>query len=365
MKSFVHDMRTARIIFGSGTSVQLGDELARIGARRAFLLSTPEQAHQAQGVASLGELLAGHFATATMHTPVEVTERALQKVLAAKADCLIAVGGGSTTGLGKALALRTGLPQIVVPTTYAGSEVTSLLGQTEDGVKTTLRDPAILPGTVIYDVDLTLTLPVAASITSALNAAAHAVEALYAPDRTPLTDAMAEAGLKAIGRSLKAVAADPLDRVARSDLLCGAWLCGTVLGATTMGLHHKLCHTLGGTLDLPHAETHSLILPHAIAYNEPGARKAIRAAGDALRLRSVARELHILASSLGVSMALSSFGVTDADLDQIADLAVRAPYPNPMPIERAAIRKLLGDALAGTPPQEPTLSAAEMERYGY
>src|SRR3546814_14588237 len=120
-----------------------------------------------------------------MHTPVDVTERALQEVVEARADCLITVGGGSTTGLGKALALRTGLPQIVVPTTYAGSEVTSLLGQTEDGVKTTLRDPAILPSTVIYDVELTLTLPVTASIPRALNAAAHAVEALYAPAATP------------------------------------------------------------------------------------------------------------------------------------------------------------------------------------
>lgn len=365
MKSFIHEMQTARIIFGTGTSTQLGDELARIDARRAFLLSTPEQADQAQGVAALGDALVGHFAGATMHTPVEVTERALQQVQAAKADCLIAVGGGSTTGLGKAIALRTGLPQIVVPTTYAGSEVTSLLGQTENGVKTTLRDPAILPRTVIYDVELTLTLPVASSITSALNAAAHAVEALYAPDRTPLTDAMAEAGLRAIGQSLRAVAVDPFDYEARSNLLCGAWLCGTLLSATTMGLHHKLCHTLGGALDLPHAETHSLILPYAIAYNEPGARAAVRTIGRAFGFRDVARELHELASDLGVSMALSSFDVTEADLDHVADLAVRSPYPNPVPIERAAIRKLLADSLMGMPPHKSSLSAAEMKRHDH
>jgi alcohol dehydrogenase class IV len=181
------------------------------------------------------------------------------------------VGGGSTTGLGKAIALATGLDQIVVPTTYAGSEMTPILGQTERGVKTTQRSPAILPEVVIYDVDLTLTLPPALTATSGLNAIAHAVEALYAQDRNPIVSLMAEEGIAALARSLPVLVDAASDLAARSDALYGAWLCGACLGAVGMALHHKLCHTLGGSFDLPHAETHAVVLPHAVAYNSAAA----------------------------------------------------------------------------------------------
>jgi alcohol dehydrogenase class IV len=218
IEPFVHDPLPTRVIFGAGMLAQLGPEVERVGARRALVLSTPGRAEaQANGiVASLGERSAGVFAGAVMHTPVKVTEEALRVVKERGADAVVAVGGGSTTGLGKAIALRTNLPQIVLPTTYAGSEMTPILGETRDGVKTTLRDPRVLPEVVIYDVDLTLGLPAHISAASGMNAIAHAVEALYARNRNPLISVVAEEGIAALARALPRITRDPRDREARS-----------------------------------------------------------------------------------------------------------------------------------------------------
>ena len=208
-----------------------------------------------------------------MHTPVAVSEEATARALDLGADCVVAVGGGSTTGLGKAIALRTDLPQIVVPTTYAGSEATPILGQTEGGRKTTLTSPKVLPEVILYDAELVRSLPVAMTVTSALNAMAHAAEGLYAQNRSPVVHADGAGRAARLPRCAAQVIAAPLDLKARGETLYGAWLCGTVLGQVGMALHHKLCHTLGGSFDLPHAETHAVILPHAIAYNAAAARE--------------------------------------------------------------------------------------------
>ncbi|EHL97534.1 alcohol dehydrogenase, iron-dependent, partial [Acetobacteraceae bacterium AT-5844] len=273
---FTYAPLPARVLFGAGRAAELPAELAALGARRAMVLSTPAQREMAAGIAApLGSAFGAAFSGAAMHTPVEVTERALDALREAGCDGLVAIGGGSTTGLAKALALRTGLPQVVIPTTYAGSEVTPILGQTEGGMKSTLRSPKVLPQVVIYDPDLTLSLPPSLSATSGLNAIAHAVEALYARDANPVVSLMAEEGIRALGAALPAILASPSDRVAREGALYGAWLCGTCLGAVGMALHHKLCHVLGGTFDLPHAETHAVILPHAAAYNAPAAPEAL------------------------------------------------------------------------------------------
>src|SRR5262245_41396051 len=256
MQPFSYTADPVRVIFGRGTIDRIGDEVKRLGKARALVLSTPQQAAQAHALANrLGPLAAGVFAEAAMHTPVEVTERALAVVAQVKADCTVALGGGSTTGLGKAIALRTDLPQIAVPTTYAGSEATAIIGETRDGLKVTQRTLKVLPEVIVYDVDLTMSLSPALTATSGMNAIAHAVEALYAQDRNPVTSLMAEEGIRALARALPAITADPRDAEARSDALYGAWLCGTCLNAVGMALHHKLCHTLGGSFDLPHAET--------------------------------------------------------------------------------------------------------------
>lgn len=352
MQPFVYQPLPARVIFGTGTLGQLGNEIERLGLKRVLVLATPAQRGEAERLAaSLGERAAGVFAAAAMHTPVEVTERAMAEVAALGSDGIVAVGGGSTIGLGKAIALRSDLPQIVVPTTYAGSEMTPILGETRDGIKTTQRSPKILPETVIYDVELTLSLPPQLSATSGINAIAHAVEALYAPDGNPIVSLMAEEGIAAMARALPVIMRDPSRREARSDALYGAWLCGTCLGAVGMALHHKLCHVLGGTFDLPHAEIHTVILPHAIAYNAASAPDAMKRIARALGADEAATGVHDLARRLGASRALRDLGMPESGIDQATDIATRNPYPNPRPIERGAIRQLIARAWAGEAPQ--------------
>jgi maleylacetate reductase len=262
----------------------------------------------------------------------------------------VAIGGGSTTGLGKAIALDSGLPILAIPTTYAGSEVSSIYGLTEGGVKKTGRDPRVLPRTVIYDPELTLTLPLAMTVTSALNAIAHAAEGLYAHDGNPVVALMAEEGIRACAAALPPLLADPRNLDARSDALYGAWLCGTVLGSVAMGLHHKLCHTLGGSFNLPHAETHAVILPHALAYNAARAPLAMARIARALGRPDAARGLFDLATALGAPTSLRQIGMPAEGLDRAADLAAMNPYPNPRPLEREALRAMLQRAFDGLPP---------------
>ena len=353
MQSFVYEALPARVVFGSGTVAQLRAEAERLGVRRILVLSTPGRGEaQARDVAALlGDLAVGIHAGAVMHTPVEATETALQVVRKLGADAVVAVGGGSTTGLGKAIALRTDLPQIVLPTTYAGSEMTPILGETKDGVKTTQRTPKVLPEVVIYDVDLTLGLPAAIAATSGMNAMAHAVEALYARDRNPVTSLMAEEGIRSLAQALPGIADDPQDRAARWDALYGAWLCGTCLGAVGMALHHKLCHVLGGTFDLPHAETHTIVLPHAVAYNASAAPEAMNRIARAIGAENAAQGLFELARRLGTKLALRDIGMPAKGIEQAAKAAMAAPYWNPRPLDEGALRDLLTRAWNGDPPQ--------------
>lgn len=351
MQSFTYVGAPSRVVFGSGTLSQVADEVRALGCSRALVLSTPQQADAGRDLAGLlGPLAAGLFTEAAMHTPVEITERAMKVVGDLGADCTVALGGGSTTGLGKAIALRTDLPQIVIPTTYAGSEATPILGETRDGVKTTQRSAKILPEVIVYDVDLTLTLPAGLSATSGMNAIAHAVEGLYTQDANPIVSLMAEEGIRALAAALPRIAKDPGDRDARSDALYGAWLCGVVLGSVGMALHHKLCHTLGGSFDLPHAETHTVVLPHAAAYNASAAPEAMARAARALGAPNAPQGLYDLAQRIGAPLALKDIGMPESGLDRAADLAVANPYWNPRPIDRASVRVLLDDAFFGRRP---------------
>lgn len=338
-------------MFAVGGLSRIGEEMDRLGARRALVLATPEQRADARRVAEiLGERHAGVFAEAAMHVPIETARAAVAEAKRLNADCAVTIGGGSTTGLGKAIALESSIPILAVPTTYAGSEVTPIYGLTEGGLKKTGRDPRVLPRTVIYDPQLTVSMPKQLTATSGMNAMAHAVEGLYAADANPITSLMAEEGIRALAVGLPRAVARPDDIEARADCLYGAWLCGTVLGAVGMALHHKLCHTLGGGFNLPHAETHTVVLPHAAAYNFSVAREAMARTQRALGAKDAASGLFDLAAGLGAPMTLDQIGMRASDLDRAADLAVAAPYPNPRPIERGAIRKLLDDAFYGRRP---------------
>jgi maleylacetate reductase len=353
VEAFEYIPLAGRVVFGTGTIARVAAEVEALGCRRAFILS---DLHHATGAALrvrdvLGNRAVGLSTEAAMHTPVEVTEKVLRDVVQAEADCLVSLGGGSTTGLGKALALRTDLPQVVIPTTYAGSEATPILGQTESGRRTTIRSAKVLPQTVIYDVDLTLDLPARLSVVSGLNAIAHAVEAIYAKDANPVTSMLAERGIKAMAQALARIVRDGRDTSARSDALFGAWVCGNCLGTVGMSLHHKLCHVLGGGFDLPHAETHAVILSHAVAYNAKAAADALDRVARVLGSGSAAGRLFDLASALGAPTSLREIGFDESMLDEAACIAVAAPYWNPRPIEASAIRALLDDALHGRRPQ--------------
>jgi maleylacetate reductase len=349
LNAFTFPGITTRVVFGRGTLASTGVELARLGHERALVLSTPAQESEALELAKqLGNLSAGVFAGATMHTPVEVTQTALAAYEDSGATAVVAIGGGSTTGLGKAIAVRTGADQVVIPTTYAGSEMTDILGETKDGEKTTRRDPAIRPETVIYDVDLTLSLPARMTVTSALNAIAHAVEALYAPDRNPVIELMCASALVSFKEALPVLAKEPRNIDARTHMLYGAWLCSTALGHVSMALHHKICHTLGG-FGLDHADTHAVMIPHTAGFNGK-AVPALLAPVSAAFGGTPGAALHDFAQSLGAPLSLAQIGLAEEDLDRAADIATRNPYTNPRPFGREEIRQLLQEAWAGTRP---------------
>ncbi len=348
---FVYEGRPQRVLFGPGRRAEAPEVVRALGVGRALVLSTPEQKESAEHVAGiLGRLAVGHFFGATMHTPIEVTEQAIAIFDEHEADCVVAIGGGSTTGLAKAIALRTDAPQLIVPTTYAGSEVTPVLGETAEGEKQTIRSPKVVPDAVIYDVELTLSLPVQLSATSGMNAMAHAVEALYAKDRNPVVEMMAAEGLRAFASALPVVVSAPQDIEARTSAQYGAWLCGMCLASTSMALHHKLCHVLGGTFDLPHAETHAIILPHAVAYNAPAAPEAMKVIAAALGADDAAGGLYALAQSLNIPLALKEIGMPEDGIDHAVAMTIRDSYWNPLPLDVDAIRALLRHAYEGSAP---------------
>lgn len=351
-QSFVYQSHAARVIFGVGTLTEVANEVTRLGRGRVLVLSTPNQASEAQRVADLlGNLSTGVHAGAVMHVPVSVVEEALERVGSTNADCVVAIGGGSTTGLAKAIALKTELPYIAIPTSYAGSEMTPIYGLTDAGQKRTGRDLEVLPRAVIYDPELTVGLPAQLSVTSGINAIAHAAEGLYAADANPVMSLMAEEGIRSLASGIPKVMANPADLAARSQCLQGAWLCGTVLGSVGMALHHKLCHTLGGSFNLPHAETHTVVLPHALAYNASAAPEAMARIRRALQSEdSAPAAVYDLPARNGAPVSLRDIGMLESDLDKAADLAVANPYPNPRPLERGPIRALLQAAFDGERP---------------
>jgi maleylacetate reductase len=311
--------------------------------------------------ALLGDMIVGVDTRAAMHVPAPLAAAVGGDVARADADLVLALGGGSPIGVAKAIALAGGPPSVAVPTTYAGSEMTAIWGLTRDGAKQTGRDERVRPRAVLYDPVLTLGLPPRVAGPSALNAVAHCMEALYAADASPLVALAAADGLRALATSIPRVIRAPHDLDARTDALYGAWLAGLSLGACTMGLHHKLCHVLGGSFGLPHAETHAVVLPHAVAYNAAAATAAMQVAARALGVATqveaavaVPLALHALLADVadvtGAPRSLHELGLGEADLARAAAMACAAPYPNPRPLDVDAVHRLLGRAHAGLAP---------------
>lgn len=351
MLSFDYQALPGKVVFGVGALDRIADEVAALGATKALVLCTPEQRGQAEDVVHrLGDRAVGLYDRAAMHVPIETAQAGIERAREVGADCCVAVGGGSTIGLGKAIARESGLVIIAVPTTYAGSEMTPIWGLTEDGLKRTGRDLRVLPRTVIYDPVLTVSLPPEIAGPSGMNAIAHCVEALYSETANPVTSLIAEEGIRALGASLPRVIEQPDDLDARTRALYGAWLAGAALGAVGMAIHHKLCHALGGSFGLPHAEVHTVMIPHAAAYNRDAAPEAMQRVAGALGATDAPAALYDLAQRLGAKLALKDIGMRHEDLDRAAEIATTNPYFNPRPVTREGVRQVLEDAYHGRRP---------------
>ncbi|KAK9452826.1 hypothetical protein V1511DRAFT_506505 [Dipodascopsis uninucleata] len=349
---FEYNSIPTRVFFGVGSIERLPEEMKRLGKLSPVILTTPQQVEIAEILRRvLNGKIAGVFSEATMHTPVHITEKAVAYLEGIAADSVVSVGGGSTIGLGKAISIRTGLPHVCIPTTYAGSEMTSILGETKDGLKTTRTDVNIYPSAAIYDTNFTMSLPTTMSATSGINAIAHAVEAMYARQANPIISIVALEGIKALATALPIIVANAADFEARSLALYGAWCCGTCLGSVGMALHHKLCHTLGGSFNLPHAETHTIVLPHVLAYNAPAIPEVMKKLADVLPDSNgdAIEGLNILIDKIQFRKGLKDFGMKESDIDKATSIALSNPYWNPRAIEENGIRELISRAWSGVP----------------
>jgi alcohol dehydrogenase class IV len=346
--TFRYESRPQGVVFGAGAArSQLRPEVERLGARRVLLIAAAgERSLAAELTADLP--VAATFTDIRPHVPVEVAAAARRVAADARADLLLCVGGGSTTGTAKAVALETGLPILAVPTTYAGSEATPVWGLTEAGRKTTGTDARVLPRVVVYDPELTLSLPAGLTVASGLNAMAHCVDSLWAPDANPVAAAMAAAGIRALAAGLPAVRKDGADVAARADTLAAAYLSAVAFASAGSGLHHKICHVLGGAFDLPHAETHAVVLPHVAAFNVPAAPDAAAAIAGALGVTDAVAGLADLYAGLEAPRALRDLGMPESGIAAAAGLvAAAAPASNPRPVTRDDAERLLRRAWEG------------------
>lgn len=342
------------VVFGPGRLAQIAQVVADVGGRRALLLCTPGQRRHAERIAALlGPACAGIFDAAVMHVPADTVASAKAMMAATGADTAVSIGGGSTTGLAKILRLHDGVHHVAVATTYAGSEMTNIWAITDGDRKTTGRDARVVPSAVIYDPELTLGLSPGVSGHSGFNALAQCVVNVCSGVANPIGDLFALEAIGVIARSLPRVVARPDDLDARTEMLYGACLAGAVVGMGTAGLHHRLCHTLGGTWRTPHAETHAVLLPHSVAHNQPAVPAQTQRVAQALGAEDAALAIHALARAIGNVTALQDIGFPPQDIDRAVAVTLELPFPNPQPVTPASLRHLLENATLGRPPSLP------------
>jgi maleylacetate reductase len=352
---FAYEALPGRVVFASGARSSVADELERLAVSRVLVVASPHDERLVDELSgAIGARFAGRFDAAVAHVPIAIAEQARALARTVDADCILTVGGGSATGTGKAIALELPLPIVALPTTYAGSEMTPIWGLTEASRKTTGRSAQVLPRVVIYDPELTLTMPLSLAGPSAMNALAHCVEALYAAGANPVCSLIAAEAIGALARGIRSVVAEPTEIGARSLTLYGAYLAGVCLAGAGAGLHHRICHVLGGAYDLPHAEMHTIVLPQVVAFIEPAAAAQLQRAADALDLEAtseLARAVFDLAHEIGAPTALSQIGLVESDLDRATDLILASnPPTDPRKIDRGELRSLLGNAIQGVRP---------------
>jgi maleylacetate reductase len=365
MRSFSYESLPGRVVFGAGSVERLPEEVERLGGRRVFLIADPAHGDLADRLAgSLGKRLADVFGDIEQHVPVEAAGVARDAADRSRADCIVTVGGGSTTGFGKVVTLESNLPSLAVPTTYAGSEMTPIYGMTVNGKKETARDLRVLPKTVIYDPALTVSLPPSVTGPSGMNALAHCVEALYAKEENPITSLMAEEGIRALVRGIPRAVQAPGDLEARTEALYGAYLAGAALAVVGMAIHHRVCHVLGGTYGLSHGDVNAVILPHAVRYNQDAAPVAMRRIAGALGVQDPATGIFDFARSIQAPASLAELGMAESDLPDAARLAAVPPSWNPRPVLAEDVKALLAAAHRGVRPESAIEERSEGVRTG-
>lgn len=357
---FLHTTLGQRVLFGAGHAAShLAQEIERLNAQRVMVIAAEPETNIAQQVTAQIDVALYHHEV-VMHVPVEKAEKARAKATDANIDVMVCIGGGSTTGLAKAVALRTEIPIIAVPTTYAGSEATNVWGLTEAARKTTGVDNRVLPVSVIYDSNLTLSLPVELSVASGLNGMAHCIDSLWGPRSNPINSALAAEGIRALAEGLPKIVDNPQGTDGRDQALYGAYLAAVSFASAGSGLHHKICHVLGGTFDLPHAQTHATVLPYVLAFNAPEAPDAQRRIAAAFRTTTALEGLQNLRNKLAAPKALRDYGFTADDIAEAAEITLPAvPENNPREVTAQNLSELLRAALDGEDPAILTRESAQ------
>jgi maleylacetate reductase len=345
---FTHESLGQRVVFApSDASAAVAAEIRSLDASRVMLIASEREAGLADPIAA-GLPVAVRHEEVVMHVPIEVAERARRVAADAGADAIITVGGGSTTGLGKAVALTTGLPIVAVPTTYAGSEATNGWGLTAGEKKSTGVDARVLPRSIVYDAGLLTSLPAGLAVASGLNALAHGVDAMWGPKADPIDQALAGEGIRGLAGGLPTVAHDGSAIDGIEQTLYGAYLAAVAFTSAGSGLHHKICHVLGGMFNLPHAQTHAVVLPHVLAFNAPNAPAAERRIAAAFGAEDAVAGLAALRSTVDAPRALRDLDMpADGIPRAVAAVLAAAPENNPTPLTQDNVTALLRAAWEG------------------
>ena len=346
---FSHDTLPQRVLFGTGKAADhLAAEVAAFGASRVMVIAGRRDADTAASL-SAGLPVALHYSDIVQHVPIESAERARAAAREHRVDLMVCLGGGSAVGLAKAIALDTGLPVIAIPTTYAGSEATNVWGLTEDGRKKTGVDARVLPATVIYDAALSLSLPRELSVASGLNAMAHCIDSLWGPRADPINAALAAEGIRALADGLPAITDNPAGIDGREQALYGTYLSAVAFASAGSGLHHKICHVLGGRWNMPHAQTHATVLPYVLAFNASAAPEAESRIAAAFGSSTALEGLNALRTRLDAPQALKDYGFEAADIPEAVSLILPVvPANNPRTVTGENLTELLTAAHQGT-----------------
>jgi maleylacetate reductase len=348
--TFDHSTLGQRVFFGSGEAeTNLVRALEAVGKHRVLLIAAESSEEVADRLSS-HFLVVRRISRVVQHVPVEEVAQAVLAANQAAADVIVTIGGGSATGLGKAVARSTGLPIIAVPTTFAGSEATDVWGTSEAGRKETGSDGRVLPAVIVYDPMLTIGLPTALAVASGLNAVAHAVDGLWAPRADPINEALGMAGLRVLLPGLRELSTSPDLLAPREQVMYGAYLAAVAFASAGSGLHHKICHVLGGAFNLPHAAMHSIVLPYVTAFNLPAAPDARRSLEELFPRESPASGLNRLRHELGSPSCLADIGLQGNDIDKPVELILpNVPPSNPRRVDAFALTSIIRNAWAGSP----------------